>query len=378
MTDLLQNSENEFFKNRYQKGRAYFAELYRNGLTPACSPGWISGGCRSGHQFIKNVVCGKEYCPDCGRDGSPIHSTRIKRWTPKQRQLERFGYMVITIPEGLREIFKLPAALADFRRDVKNKLKKMGFSRGLMRWHFFGDCPECYGAGCRRCAKTGAGTKYNPHLNIILEAGYINPETLEEIKKYLQRYFHRHFRRLITRTGIVDLTANVHYQYVKEETKQIHAIKYVTRSTFKLFNKKLAESLKGFMTTTTFGKFKPGNYTEDEKIDNNVCPKCSNNEKVHWIALIKHSEVNGKFQTLDNGTYYKQPELNTDSRSTDGPNKQGNILFMSVDFRAGKKSTRKNTGAAFPVNRNINYSNPAPTKLVAENREKEVSGLCPF
>lgn len=378
MNDFVINSENGFFLNRYQKGREYFAGLYKAGLTPACSPGWISGGCNSGHEFIKNVLCGKEYCPDCGRDGSPIHSTRLKRWTPKQRQLKQFGYMVITIPEGLREIFKLPAALADFRRDIKNKLKKMKFSRGLMRWHFFGDCPECKGMGCRICGQTGAGTKYNPHLNIILEAGFIEVEILDELKKYLQKYFHRHYRRLITRTGIVDLTANIHYQYIKEETKQVHAIKYVTRSTFRLFNKKLAENLRGFMTTTTFGKFDRGEFNQDEKIENNICPKCNDGKKVNWIALVKHEEINGKFQTLDNGTYYKQPGVNNNTGGINGPDQQRDISFMQVDFARGKKATGKRTGAAQFVNRNVNHKDGPPSTLASKNREKEIPLLCPF
>lgn len=356
-------------ENKFRKGRAYFEDLYRNGDVPACSPGWVSGGCSGGHVFAKNVTCGREYCTDCGRDGSPIHSTRINRWTPKQRQMTEFGYMVVTIPEQLRPMFRYKAALNDFRRDFKNKLKKMGFTRGLMRWHYFGDCMECRGKGCKACRKTGAGRKFNPHLNIILEQFYMHTDIINELKHFLLRYFQRHYVKYLKRIKSSPLVPNIHYRYYKKESEQIHVIKYVTRSTFRIYDAKLAEQLKGMKTTTTFGKWDNENFLNEEKIDNNLCPKCDHHNPVQWERLLRPSEFNGKYQPLDNGTFYR---ISANPDATERQNKLGNAPPRLLTFRGGKRTSAK-PGNKPPTNHRPDYFGiSAPVAMAFTRRQNEI------
>ena len=109
----------------YQKGKEYFRQRWQTGQVPTCSPGYISGQCTGGHKFAAPFLCGRETCPDCGRDGSPIHQRRVSRWLPLVQQYKRLGYLVLTFPQQLRWILSDRETLSDFRYQFRRKLKRM-------------------------------------------------------------------------------------------------------------------------------------------------------------------------------------------------------------------------------------------------------------
>jgi len=192
--------------SKYIQGKKYFEDLYNSGQLPDCNRGFISGYCGC-NTYAKNILCGKEYCKDCGREGSPQHQKRFNRWMPKARALKQFGVLVITIPEEIRYKYLNKIRLSDFRTAIKNKLKRLGCERGLMRWHLFGDCVYCEGKSCAKCEHTGAGSDFKPHLNIVIEKGFIkdinNSELLNDLKNFVTSYWKRAYNK--------EFIANINY-----------------------------------------------------------------------------------------------------------------------------------------------------------------------
>jgi hypothetical protein len=250
----------------------------------ACPGYFVVGTCDNGHVLAKELLCGKEWCPTCGQDGSKIHLRRFARWLPKLYQCSSIGYFVFTIPEGIREQYKTKEALSllakklvgDKSRHIPGILKDLGFKRGLIRWHFFGD----------------KSTKYNPHLNVIVEAGRISPETLDKVK--------------LAWAGVlgVDIVV-VQYSFTRKQAKMVHILKYVTRSTFHevSWDEKLSYELYNFRNMRSFGhwddpsvwqlKGKP-KYEHIELLSKGLCPVCRH--KLTWgkaipIAWLKYENV---------------------------------------------------------------------------------------
>jgi len=291
-------------ETRYNKGKKYFDELYKAGKLPTCSAGFLVGKCAKGgaaaHVYNKPILCNKEYCNDCGRDGSPAHQRRFNRLMPKIRPLKSVGYLVVPLPAELRTYFLEKSVLSDFRTALKNKLKRMNFSKGIMRWHYFGDCYFCNGNGCNECKGTGSGTIWKPHLNIILEGGYINnlgeSDFKIQIVNFLRYYYKQHF-------NFSSKEPVINYSYTKAKNNKVHIVKYVTRATFRLFNKNIAEALFNYRTGTIWGKWKEQIRT-DEALDNNKCLCCImegvNNIGIHWEKFER-----GKIKNIDNLKHIK-------------------------------------------------------------------------
>jgi hypothetical protein len=235
---------------------------------------------------------------------------------PKIRALENVGYLVVTVPKEIRyELLDKPK-LMKFRTDLKAKLKKMGYDRGLMRFHLFGDCKQCQGHGCETCKQTGAGSNYNPHLNIIIDQGYIpdirNSKFAIELNSFLKRYWKKHFNKIVP-------VAVWNFSYKNTDEKIAHVVKYICRSTFKIYNQEVAESLFNSRLTTTWGKWSDQVINEDEKLSNNLCVKCENKQlQIKWESLKKTEHVEQKaMQYLKNGFYYIAPDvLLTNARRT--------------------------------------------------------------
>jgi len=190
--------------------------------------GWFIGGeCENGHRFAKELVCGKEWCSVCGSDDSVAHLRRFARWLPKAQQFEVMGYFVFTIPEELRAKYRTKKALADLGHQVQELLKGFGYSRGLRRWHFFGD----------------KSTKWHPHLNCLVDGGYCPPALLDKIKTA--------YASLLG----ADL-ADVNYRYRLSPGKMVHSLKYVTRATFRDYelDLEMAMELRGFRNMVVWGR----------------------------------------------------------------------------------------------------------------------------
>jgi hypothetical protein len=313
MPKLKMTYKSKLYKSnsKYMQGKEYFEQLYKSGALPDCSRGFVKGNCGC-TSYAKNIICGKEYCKDCGREGSPQHQKRFNRWLPKARALNKFGVLVVTIPEELRYKYQNKIRLSAFRTAIKNKLKRLGFEKGLMRWHLFGDCEWCKGKACYKCNHTGAGNEFKPHLNIIIESGFIkdinNSTILTELKSFVQDFWKAKFKK--------KYAININYHYSKQITDRVHQVKYITRSTFRIYDQQTDELLKSYRMTTVWGVWKKVVIEKEEALDNNECPECK--KFIRWIKYDKLTNINtiihlqhGKFKIVTGNLKSKTPEKST-------------------------------------------------------------------
>lgn len=268
---------------------------------------WASfATCDEGHMVAKTIFCTREWCPDCGQLDSEAHTRRWVRWLPKAQQLISMGYLVVTFPVPYRQRLRTKEQLTGVASRIKAVLIEFGFVRGLRRWHYFGECPvhpkrERDSDPCR-CSRG-----YHPHLNFLLESGYISPARLEQLKQAI--YKEMGFKLVI------------HYQFTDVPAKMVHLLKYVTRPTFldRSWDNDLANNLYGHRTTQSWGFWKDSpiwtlEETEEEipapilAISRGVCPYCAKiltySKKVGSVKIL---ELRG-YQDFGLG-YYGKDEL---------------------------------------------------------------------
>jgi len=197
---------------------------------------FIPGQCADhGHRYAKMIFCGKEWCPVCGKKYSPAHNRRFVRWFTKIRQFETMRYFVFTIPPQLRYKYRTKESLKEFGRLVQTLLIKWGYKRGLRRWHWFGDPPGQKNPNKRMV--------WSPHLNVLVEGGYIHEKTLETM--------HDDYDKLI---GFKNADFKVLYKRTTPE--KIDGLFYVTRATFLEYSWDLdmALELRNFRNMVVWGR----------------------------------------------------------------------------------------------------------------------------
>lgn len=237
----------------------------------------VCGGC--GTSFAKELLCGREWCPVCGENWSSIHQQRFSRLLPRAQQMQGIGYFVLEFPISSRGNYHTKVALRTFGQRAKGAFKSLGYSRGLRRWHYFGD----------------KNTRYNPHLNVIVDGAYLKPERLADIKEYL--------RLVLDEPQLI-----VNYSYRQSVFEMVHCLKYITRATFRdrSWDGVLADELHNFRNTSYWGKWKndtvwqlgdnPGAGDTDgmdvkavEALHSGACPCCGG--KLVWT---RKRDVRGK------------------------------------------------------------------------------------
>jgi hypothetical protein len=238
---------------------------------------FIPGVCGNGHRIAKIIVCGKEWCPLCGTMGSMAHNRRYVRWLPKIMQFQRMDYLVFTIPENIRSQYRDKVSLRDAGRACQKLLKSLGYNRGMRRWHWFGD----------------KSTKWNPHLNVLVEGGYIKADKLAAIKRGWAK---------ILGVDVIDVSNS----YKRTPADMAGCLHYVTRATFLDFEYdiEMAQELRGFRNMVVWGKNKWDNEPvwelnaierkavegEDLNIDaiehiiEHSCPKCGSH--ITWDKAL--------------------------------------------------------------------------------------------
>jgi hypothetical protein len=150
------------------------------------------------------------------------------------QQVGSLGYLVLTIPPEVRANYRTKKALGQVGTAVKRLLKRGGFSRGLRRWHFFGD-------------QVGQEPpQYHPHLNCLVEGGHVSKSKLEALK-----------RGCAAILGVPVERVNLRYRYATTVPAKLHRIKYVLRSTFKnwRWDPGLAHELVGFRNSSWWGRW---------------------------------------------------------------------------------------------------------------------------
>lgn len=283
---------------------------------PHCSFSLIRTKCTlkipgiNGHLISKALFCGREWCATCGQKKSIIHQRRISRWIPKSKQIETMGYLVITIPKEIRANFSTKFDLNNFRTYIRRKLKRENLcnaeSKGLIRYHFAGDCKVCKGKKCDSCNYTGADREYHPHINILINtSGFIEQKKINAFKKELGDWFTSYTKIDCTGKG------NINYQYTKNDNKKKHWISYVTRATWRFYDPKICTLIKGFHVSSTFGKFeKTIPETTAEAIAVNCCPICLKDygliSKLKKIAVTSKDDFKFTHQSeISPGIFYQ-------------------------------------------------------------------------
>jgi len=196
--------------------------LQKNGRM--CGSQCLIGQDEDGNRIAKRIVCGREWCQDC-RDIS--HRRRIARVLTRLFQIDSMAYEVTTFPLEVRLMMRDPRVLTLLAKRYRKLLRKLGHRKIFVRWHYFGDKSH----------------RFNPHLNALLDGGYLSPEQLEARKDLIRR---RLLPRSIAKSIGKDLV--IHYDWTRKAKRKMSWIKYVTRATFKdvEWDGQLASRLYGF------------------------------------------------------------------------------------------------------------------------------------
>jgi len=168
---------------------------------------FFKADCECGHSFLVSGSCNREICSVCGNEDGPLHRQKIRRWLPKSLwMLEKgpVGYMVVTIPKDFWQ--KDREMLQKYRRYVIRKLKRLGIRYGKVRYHWAGDKNRCF----------------YPHLNILMGAGWLGKDILDELKSDCAKWFG------------VNGQVVIEYHYTKSVKKIMHWIRYICRPTLNL------------------------------------------------------------------------------------------------------------------------------------------------
>ena len=241
-------------------------------------------GC--GQSFARQLLCGCEWCPECGKKWSPVHRQRFVRWLPKAQTVKQMGYLTVTVTPELREDFRCIDRVRKFRRGVTRALKRLGFERGLTRWHWFGEQPGIF----------------HPHLNILVPRGYLPRPELTEVKRAVARQL-----------GIPDYrSVVVHYQFTRNPGKMVHMLKYLTRATFRKYDwaPSFANQLHGFNNCHNWGVWKelPKQWEleREEKVlvardmfGFGLCPCCGDKLAKTGILPVDRMRARGWFWNRD-------------------------------------------------------------------------------
>jgi len=208
-------------------------ELASKLLSKKCGLWSKIGQCENGHRFAVQLFCGKPWCELC-RD--IIHHRKIASLLPKAQQLLPAGSWVIRPPNEIQPLFQPRLARRRFIKAVIKALKSLGYRRGLVFTHYFGDDP----------------TKYAFHLQVLVGGGWLEPEPLDDLKRKLRRLIYS--KRIVDRWGD-KLDINYHFKPTQGQVYQ--ALEYCTRPTFTQFdgNERLADSIKGEHTIRRWGSW---------------------------------------------------------------------------------------------------------------------------
>jgi len=254
--------------------------------------------CENGHEVLKVIVCGREWCQICGKRGSEAHMRRVGRLIDRVFSMSVVGYMVLELPVAVRKYADDKQFLREYKRYILRMLKRELGVKGIARWHYAGE----------------DGVTYKPHLNILIEYGFLGKKQLRRLRllcsKWLQERFDKKHYRI----------APLHYQFTKKESRIWHWLVYVTRATLTTLtdaNRHVAMELYGLTNITWFGSFTDENKLQGRERFNNwlttleprkradaidadaldnyhsgLCPKCgSPAELVEGVVKVSHYEI---------------------------------------------------------------------------------------
>ena len=369
---------------------------------PGCAKWVLPGQCENGHRFARVLLCGQEWCLECGRDWSWIHQRRFARWLPKAMQIKNMGYWVIEWPLASRCKLRSKLPLSDMGKRVKGAFQALGYARGLRRWHFFGDYAGLIGGvevgldelripylkafnslikafaemdgfdlvlnanqgtifwsrpggKCARVVarlvadfaktyglhlKPYSSIKLNAHENVLVDGRYLSKSKLKSEKAFLRQVL-----------GEPQLIVNYHYR--KSVAEKVHTLKYVTRATFldKEWDKEMADKLFNFQNANYWGKWADppvwelrqgeGELGAVESLESGICPDCG--EPIHWSRPVEIAFLKTQGPVGDLGAgYFRLPDLpGPRSEPVKEPARVNPLEITGLVIRARAHSSRK-------------------------------------
>ncbi|GAI62784.1 unnamed protein product, partial [marine sediment metagenome] len=238
------------------------AKSYLPFLPKKCGQWAKIGQCENGHRFAVKINCRKPWCDVCG--DIEWHKT-IARLYPKVQQLLPAALLTIRPPNELQVFEMNRYERRRFTKTVIKALKSLGYRRGIIFIHLFGD----------------DSTRYAFHLHILLDGDWLEPEELDELCRKLRRKI---YRRWVIRKWGDSLIVN--YRYKPTQAQVYQALEYCTRPTFTQLagNEWLDDSIRGERKVRSWGKWDeaPKWHLDDTgkklqslvSLEKGKCPEC--------------------------------------------------------------------------------------------------------
>ena len=204
-----------------------------NAFSVKCGQWAKVGQCENGHRFAAKIFCRKPYCDIC-RD--IVHQQTIHRLLPKAQQVLYGAWWVIPPPPEIQVFFHNRRGRRFFINRVIKALKSLGYRKGILIVHLFGDDL----------------TKFFFHVNVLVDGGWLDPELLDELKRKLRRLIYS--KSVVKRWGD---GLDIFYEYKKDRGMAYQALDYFSRPTFTQFdgNEWLADSIKREHQIRTWGRW---------------------------------------------------------------------------------------------------------------------------
>lgn len=294
------------YLDRIARSQTFVANLASTKLSKNCQYWGVVGECPNGHRFAVRLNCGRQWCPICREEAE---ARRVARWLPKVRQMSSVGYFVIPPPKQLAPLLRSKRRLKNFRNRVWRAFAELGYARGLDSWHFFGDLSN----------------DYFPHLNILVDGGWLEPEQLEDLKAKLREMIYSPRVRQRYHDKL-----DIHYEYRDTPAKIMHAVGYLCRATFldKSWDEELAEELYGFHNYHTWGQWNQQPKWDEPDSDKHspeiyclaqgLCPTCK--AKLTWArrpTTMPHLMAQGAVEIALG--YYRLPDIRPPPRARNSP-----------------------------------------------------------
>jgi len=226
-------------------------------LYPLCGVRVAVRGCEDGHLYGISAICGREWCKSCGGHRGRAHNRRIGQFLAMLQEWGSVAYGVLTIPPELRPAFRDLRNLSLAGSRLRRWLRGRGIARGVSRWHLFGEA-----VGCEESILPSTPA-FAPHVNVLCEAGYLQPEVLAALRRAWRVILERIAGQVMDDRGYADRTDGlvIDWQYVRTGDasgvrQAVHWLTYVFGPRFfdAYWDRDLAVSVVGWRNSVRWGK----------------------------------------------------------------------------------------------------------------------------
>ncbi|MBA7585973.1 hypothetical protein ES708_27968 [subsurface metagenome] len=212
-----------------------------------------------GNRVAKRVDCGRQWCTLC-REAT--QNRRLARLLPRAMQMMPLQYWVIRPHDEYQPLLRSRIARTRFILRIKKAFKAVGYERGLTFIHY----------------KGAKSPKYAFHLNVLVDGGFMEPETLSLLKQKLRRLIYPQW--VINQWGD---KLNIWDSYKDTRIKVLHTLKYCTKATFLdwRWSPQLAESTYCERMVSWWGNWKQDPKWQLPKSERRLKALASLEQKVH-------------------------------------------------------------------------------------------------